>query len=107
MLGEVGLSPAHIQLGTLVPFLPPFPLPGTTRLAAARPVTMVTTAWLLVGGGAQGRFSQSAHGGGGARSEPRSPGNGAVPILSGAQRWPRANLGVSLGVSPLATSMET
>lgn len=38
----------------------PFPLPGTIRLAIARPVTMVTTAWLLVGGGAQDRLSQSA-----------------------------------------------
>lgn len=92
---EVRLSPAQIQLRTFIPFLLPFPLPGTMRLAAARPVTMVTTAWLLVGGGAQGRFSQSAHGLGGVRSEPRSPGKGAVPSLSGAQRWPRANLGVS------------
>lgn len=61
VLGEVGLSLAQLQLRTLVPFLPPFPLSGSTRLAAARPVAMVTTAWLLVGGGAQGRFSQSAH----------------------------------------------
>lgn len=43
----------------LFPLLP-FPLPGTIRLAIARPVTMVTTAWLLVGGGAQDRLSQSA-----------------------------------------------
>lgn len=37
VLGEVGLSPAQIQLRTLVPFRPPFPLPGTRRLAAAAP----------------------------------------------------------------------
>lgn len=36
-LGAVGSSPAQIQLRTLVPFLPPFPLPGTIRLAAAAP----------------------------------------------------------------------
>lgn len=61
VLGEVGLFPAQIQLRTLVPFLLPFPLPGTRRLAAARPVTMVTTAWLPVGGGAQSLFNQSVH----------------------------------------------
>lgn len=49
VLREVGLSPAQIQLRTFIPFLPPFPLPGTTRLAAPSPWLPLLGYWWEAG----------------------------------------------------------
>lgn len=97
-LGAVGSSPAQIQLRTLVPFLPPFPLPGTIRLAAA---ARRHGYHCLVTGGRRGtgQIQPICTLRGRGEVGAKVPGGGAAASLSRAQRGPRGNLGVSAGVS--------
>lgn len=58
-VGGGGIVPCPDPTPNFSPF--PAALPPAWHYETGRPVTMVTIAWLLVGGGAQGGFSQSAH----------------------------------------------